>query len=112
MLDVIHYFFEEDNMYNSEEHMKSKLKTREIVYESLYGVESFKYKYKEPAKSRGAGGTTSHTQDFDDLPLDEEEEINPFKPRDPGPVMPRIRPTEFDIDAPKPFGDILDAPLG
>jgi len=112
MLDVIHHFFEEDNTYVSEENMKSKLKTREVIYETLYMVKGFKYKYKEPSKAGGSTGNVSYSQDLDDLPLDEEEEINPFKPRDPGPVMPMIRPTEFDIDAPKPFGDILDAPLG
>lgn len=111
MLDVIHYVFEEDNMYSSEEQMKSKLKTREVVYRDLYNVD-YKYKYKENSSQSGrAYVPTSASQDFDDLPLDEEL-IDPFKPSEKQPTKPVIPFTPFDPDDAKPFGNILDAPLG
>lgn len=113
MLDVLHFLFEEDNTYTSEEQMKSKLKMRESVYETLYD-EPYKYKYGETKKNAAPvdyGVASSPTGDLDNLPYGEEG-LTPFKPREQQPTKPYIPPTTFDPEAPKPFGTVLDAPLG
>lgn len=115
MLDILHHMFEEDHSYQSEAHMKSKLKMRETVYEKLYG-QPFKYGYKDTSKPSYEDADLdeplqkSPTQDLDDIGAD--DGITPFKPREQQPTKAYIQPTQFDPEAPKPFGNILDAPLG
>ena len=111
MLDVMHHLFEEDNAYTSEAHMESKLKMREVLYESLYG-EKFKYKYtKKTSNTDRPYVPPSASQDFGDYGV---EELNPFNPKEqaPEPPKPFIEPTPFNPDADMPFGNALDAPLG
>jgi hypothetical protein len=108
MCDILHYLFEEDNIYVSEEHMKSKVKLRESVYEGMYGQT---YKYKgNTSTSYPASGPRNPTQDFDFGPEDDLADVKPFNPREQ-PTKPLIKATPFDPDAAKPFGRILDAPL-
>lgn len=113
MLDVVHTLFEEDNAFVSEEQMKSKLAIRDSVYTTLYGIKDFKYKYVAPknAKTSQATAGMSATQDLD-FGFPEDEDIKPFNPREPEPTKPFIPPTKIDLDDVKPFGSILDAPLG
>lgn len=84
MIDVIHYFLEEDLRYSSIEEMKMHEAVRGDIYQRLYGV---KYRY--------VSGTGSNTTDFDG------QEVKPYVP-----------PTEFDPDSANPFGSVLDAPIG
>lgn len=105
MLDVIHYYFEQDSVHSSEEHIKSQSNTRETLYRDLYGTE-YKYKYREKGQSNN-----NYVGDLDDLPVDEEEEIKPFDPL-AGPPKAFVPATEFNPEARKPFGDVLDSPLG
>jgi hypothetical protein len=122
MLDVIHVIFEDENSYDSEDQMKSRLKMREILYESLY-QQPFQYKYVEPKKT----GSNSYgsfdepdelleaprTQDFSNL--DGTEGLKPFNPRKNS-TQRKVQNIE-DIDA-KPFdpgqfsGTFLEGPLG
>jgi hypothetical protein len=115
MLDVFHFLMEEENTYTSEENMQSRLKMKEVIYEKLYGT-TFKYKYKGDNKKSATQSsyTPSASQDFDDIPEADEARdgpISPFEPREQ-PTKPQIQFTEYDPDAEKPFGNILDAPLG
>ena len=108
MLDLLHFYFEEDNNYSSEEQMKSRSKVRENIYRDLYNTE---YKYAvEETRQAGTSGATANFDLGDPL----EDAAGDLKPFDPlaGPPKPYIPPTKFDPDAAKPFGNILDAPLG
>lgn len=106
MLDVLHYYFEEDNRYSSEEAVKSKSKTRESLYGDMYGV-PYKYKYKE-SNSNQQAAQTYDLDDWEDLP---EEDIKPFDPLQ-GPPKAYVPPTDYNPASSKPFGNVLDAPLG
>jgi hypothetical protein len=88
MLDVIHYFFDEDFRYGSVDGAHSHGAFREQIYGNLYDLE---YKYStNPEKS------WSRTQKAEDG-----TEVKPFIP-----------PTDFDADSINPFGSVLDAPIG
>lgn len=101
MLDVLHYFFEEDLNVSTAEQAEARDKTRMTLYRNLYNKE---YKYARPGTS---GGTTYID---DEVIQPEEAPIEPFNPAvKPKPYRP---PTEFNPDSAKPFGSTLDAPLG
>lgn len=89
MLDVIHYYFEEDNSrYESGDHAESVSKMRV----SLYRLYNYEYKYKVTSKKQsGVGGE--------------------FGASSSNAVKPYIPPTEFDPDSFDPFGGVLDQPL-
>lgn len=85
MLDVIHYFFEEDSRVGSAEEAEAISAMRTTLYAVMYGTQ---YKYRinidKTGNSAGMGGTTK----------------------------PYIPPTDFDADSVSPFGSVLDSPLG
>lgn len=85
MLDVIHYFFEEDNNFVSQEHAIITERRRIRLYKNMYGKD---YAYAVIEKSE-----TKTSEDG--------KEIKPY-----------IEPTEFDPDSSNPFGSVLDAPIG
>lgn len=89
MLDVVHYLFEEDSRYRSQEEAESVSAVRTQVYEVLYGTT---YRYKM-GKSRN--NTTGVSSDA----LSDSA------------VKPYIPPTEFDPDSLSPFGSVLEAPV-
>ncbi len=98
MVDVLHYFFEEDSRYQSGEEAEAVSRLRSSVYSTMYGT-TYKYAYSGSSTSAGRqyiadGSPTS----FNDFPSNE--------------VKPYIPPTEFDPDSSMPFGSALDAPLG
>lgn len=107
MLDVIHYFFEDDLLVSTSEEVEAKSTVRTTIYEDLYGVR-FKYKLTPSSKNYNAGGGKLPDDGFYGA-----QEINEF---DPDPVKkvtkPYVPPTEFNPDSPMPFGRTLDAPLG
>jgi hypothetical protein len=90
MLDVLHFFFEEDSRFVSAEEAEAVSALRSSLYKDLYGV---KYRY-------GASKTKNNQMSANDYPdfLDE--------------TKPYIPPTEFDPDRADPFGGLLDAPIG
>lgn len=88
MLDVIHFLFEEDSRYISQEEVESVSAMRTQIYETLYGV-SYNYKVKKSARSNSTSTGISGI-----------EETKPYIP-----------PTEFDPQASNPFGSALEAPL-
>jgi hypothetical protein len=91
MLDVIHYFYEEDMNYATLEQLQMVDARRVHVFEGLYGRP---YVYKS---SPNSGSSDS---------------VNQFSPSGSGATKPYIPPTEFDPDSFNPFGSVLDAPIG
>jgi hypothetical protein len=89
MLDVVHYFFEEDSRYSSAEEAEAVSSVRSALYGDMYGT-SYRYGIKSKNGKSSAGDTYS----------------------DPDEVKPYIPPTQFDANAANPFGAVLDAPIG
>lgn len=99
MLDVLHYFYEEDLNYASVEQAQMTEARRTAVFKQLYNID---YKYaSEEVKNRAAG--TNFDFDLDD-PV-------PFDPAN-AKTKPFIPATEVDADSHNPFGSVLDAPIG
>lgn len=85
MVDVIHYFFDEDMRYASYESALMHGKLREQIYGSLY-EKHYKYAMKD---STDSGSSSAE-----------------------GATKPYVPPTEFNPESPSPFGKVLDAPIG
>lgn len=99
MLDVIHYFFEEDSRYASAEQAEASNRAREIIYSDLYNT-------RYPYSTSGGQGIS---KDFD---IEPEEEITPFDPmQKKQPTKPFIAPTQVNASLPQPFGGFIDGPL-
>lgn len=90
MLDVIHYFYEEDLNYASLEQLQMTDARRTHIFENLYGQT---YAYKS-----GVGSDNGSMSQFD--------------PNGSAGTKPYIPPTDFDPDSFNPFGSALDAPIG
>lgn len=90
MLDVIHFFFEEDSRFSSAEEAEAVSALRTSVYRDLYGTF---YQYGAP-KSKNNQVAAGSYSDF----LDE--------------TKPYIPPTDFNPERANPFGDLLDSPIG
>ena len=87
MVDVLHYFFDEDMRYASFESAQMHGKFREQIYKNLY-EKTYMY-------SIGSSEGSSTTLAPDGT------EIKPYIP-----------PTEFDESSGLPLTNALDAPLG
>lgn len=98
MLDVIHYYMETDFNVSSAEQAEARDKARSIIYTSLYNKE-----YRFGNKSKNAFSQTA-ANGF-------EESFTPVDPEN-GPTKSYFPPTDFNPDSEKPFGDVLDSPLG
>jgi hypothetical protein len=85
MLDVIHYFFEEDTNFVSQEHAIITDRRRTRLYKYMYDSE-YRYAASEPSEDSSSTGSNS--------------------------VKPYIEPTEFNPEGSNPFGSLLDAPIG
>jgi hypothetical protein len=102
LVDVLHYYFEEDANVSSGEQAEARDAMRTTIYRDLYGKT---YRY---------GSSKSQTTDFSDLddpmggdmpmPMDPMQKTFSSKPFVPA--------TDFEEGAYKPFGNVLDAPLG
>lgn len=110
MLDVVHYFFDQDNNYSTAEQAEAHSLIRRAVFRDWYGKE---YRYGVPEKNNSLG-----EQQFipNDVGEDLEESITPVDPfkkaSSAGQSKPFVPTTDFDDRSSKPFGSILDAPLG
>ena len=87
MLDVIHYFYEEDLNFSSHEQLKMAEQRRIHIYREMYLTE---YKYALTPSS---------------------DSVEQFDPTGGG-TKSYIPPTEFNPDSSSPFGSVLDAPIG
>lgn len=99
MLDVIHYFYEEDLNYASVEQAQMSDARRVTIFKQLYGTE---YRYAS-TDTKNKVSASDFDYDFDDL--------EPFDPAKAA-TKPFIPATEIDEYSSNPFGDILDAPIG
>lgn len=100
MVDVMHYFMEEDMRYSSAEQAEAVSGYRTQLY-LLYGKP---YKYGIAGNKKSGRNyipkNASPDEGFDD-PLFNQGETKPYIP-----------PTEFNPNSALPFGMNLDAPLG
>ena len=106
MLDVIHYYFEQDHRYASFEEASFKDQFRSSIFKNLYESD---YVF---------GMSNDDTPDYTisdsglDAPLEMNQEvIEPFNPRAKS-VKGFIQPTNLNENSTKPFGSVLDEPLG
>ena len=108
MIDVLHYFFEDDMNYASAEQADAKDRTREIIYQDFYG---HVYAYSNTQTRANANYSASGqgiVRDFN--AADEEEKIEAFDPMKK-PPKPFVPATQVNASSPKPFGSVLDEPL-
>jgi len=109
MIDVLHYFFEDDMNYASAEQADAKDRSREIIYQDFYG---HRYTYSNTqtrANANYSAGGQNFTKDFD-VSVDDEEKIEAFDPMKK-PPKPFVPATNVNAASPKPFGSVLDEPL-
>lgn len=104
MLDVLHFLFEDDwSSVSSSEHADARDAMRLRLYVDLYETT---YEFSS-SKSFGSG------IDGLDPPLEDDEIPIPVDPLEKSKfVKPYTPATDFNPDAAKPFGAVLDAPLG
>ncbi len=98
MLDVLHYYFEQDSRFTSPEEVESVNALRTQLY-VLYGKT-----YKYGSSTSGSGERKYISGDDSDFSLPDE-----FSPKERKPYIP---PTDFNPNSAMPFGSVLDAPLG
>jgi hypothetical protein len=82
MLDVVHYFLDEDMRYSTLEELKIHGTVRKTIFGDFYGT-PYKYSMSEDS---------SDANDFES-------------------VKPYIPPTEVNPESHVPFGSVLDSPL-
>jgi hypothetical protein len=99
MLDVIHVLLEEDySNAVSKEQVDARTRIRKVMYKEFYNRT---LNYGE--------------EDFSiEPPLEPSVDYSDVKPFDPkkATAKPYIPPTNFNPEAPMPFGKNIDAPLG
>jgi len=101
MLDVMHFYMEEDfSQSSTAEQSEAKDKARELIYRSLYNR-----KYTLGRNNNKDYQTANSTGEFY---ADEEVAVDPLKE----PTKSYFPSTDFNSESPKPFGDLLDAPIG
>ncbi len=110
MLDVLHYYFEQDTAFLSEDQLRDLTRTRTRLYEMLYERSyswGASYAAKEPKPSWIGTPKTASDHDYDVSGLD------PFDPVTEAGFThkPFIPATEAGPDPEDPFNGILDAPL-
>ena len=104
MVDVLHFYFEEDMNVVSNEQAEAKSKSRVSIYKTLYDRE-YKYEYKGSSKQTPKSPEDYETEDGPDM-----ADIKPFDPKKE-PTKAYFAPTDFDPESSNPFGNGLDAPM-
>jgi hypothetical protein len=111
MIDVLHFFFEEETAFISAEQAGELTRIRGRLYETLYetkyryGRASSETKLKNRIHESTRNGNFAEDDDFSDL--------TPFDPaRPPMEHKPFVPATEVGPDENDPFNGLLDAPLG
>jgi hypothetical protein len=93
MLDVLHFFFEEDSRYSSGDQAKAVEALRTSLYETMYHT---KYRYT----TNNSGNSNRSFNSGGDFNFDS------------GETKSYIPPTDFNPNSGRPFGEVLEAPLG
>ena len=107
MVDVLHYLFEEDMNFSSQEQAEARSKTRENLYSSMYNM-TYKYAFKSKQNN------TNQFIDPDTIPTEDGpglDDIKPFNPKEQQPTKAYVPPTDFNPDSANPFMGTLDAPM-
>ncbi len=104
MLDVIHFFFEEDMNYASGEQAEGRSRAREILYQDFYG---HKYPYAT-TKTGSPVYADGNVRNFDEY--EDDDTVVPFDPLK-APTKSFVPPTPVNASMSKPFGEALDEPL-
>jgi hypothetical protein len=110
MIDVLHYFFEDDMNYASAEQADAKDRSREIIYRDFYDHSYAYSNTQERANANYAASGQNFTKDFDVSSLDGDEKIEAFDPMKK-PPKPFVPATKLNAASPRPFGSVLDEPL-
>jgi hypothetical protein len=97
MLDVLHFYFETDNLGEKEE-QEAKLKMRQRIYTQLYDRS---YTWGDDTGGREFG--TQEVASGDVYAGGGQPKLT---------HKPYIPPTPVNANAAKPYGNVLDAPLG
>lgn len=102
MLDVLHYYMEEDYNFSNADQVEAKSRLRKTIYRTMYN------------KDYTFGNETE--KDFSlpqDFTIQEERTTSSQVDEDPlkGPTKSYVPPTQFNPESIKPFGDLLDSPL-
>jgi hypothetical protein len=101
MLDVMHFYMEEDfSQASTSEQSEAKDKARGLIYKSLYNQT---YTFGKSSKDYQTANSSGEFY--------EDEEIIPVDPLKE-PTKSYVPATDFNPESPKPFGDLLDAPIG
>jgi hypothetical protein len=99
MLDVLHFYFEDDLTATSQEEITAKSESRSVIYGTLYGTP---YKYKASTSGSSSQMNASGSSMDGLVPFDPSNDV----------TKPFVPATDFDAESPLPFGQTLDAPLG
>jgi hypothetical protein len=102
MLDVIHFFLEEDTRHASKEEADARSSAREIIYQDFYG---HPYKYSD---SRSTQGTSAQGDYYIEEP--EDDTVVPFDPLK-GPTKSFVPATPVNAAMSRPFGAVIEEPL-
>ncbi len=112
-MNVLHYLFEEDMRYSSENEISAKSAVREETYRRFYGRE-YPYKYVKPKEKNSYEDYEDEYDPDDPYGLKSNKSFQPFDPVDAGDpdfTHKGFTPaTDFDGMADNPFDGILDAP--
>jgi hypothetical protein len=100
-LDILHFYFETDANVASGEQAEARDAMRSQIYSELYGRE-----YKYGIKSSKVNDFSALDDPYDDMPTPVDPMEKSFA------TKPYVPPTTFDEEASRPFGSVLDAPLG
>ena len=107
MLDVIHFFFEDDILNpGTKEGLDAKEAVRVSLYRELYNKE---YTYTSSSSSRFDPNLIDDELSHDDIPMP----VDPYKESGSAlPPKPFVPATHSNANSGRPFGSIVDAPLG
>jgi hypothetical protein len=105
MLDVLHYFFEDDLNYSTAEQAEARDKMRASLYGQLYNTT---YRYSSGANSSRTARNFDVDEEIKPVEL-KERKVDSFNPAIP--PKPYVAPTPVNVNSAKPFGSVLDAPL-
>ena len=108
MIDVLHYFFEVEHMGKTQQDLNAMNALRDAIYEHLYGGEYARI--FNSVRDRLNDYSNISDGEFGAEPAEPSEKIEPFNPRKK--TKGFIPPTPVSENPNKPFGDILDAPIG
>ena len=101
MVDVLHFFFEEDSIRVSTAEQAESITDMRVNLYRMYGT-GYKYGVR---KKTSTSSTTYGGDSFDD------GDLTPFDPANQE-TKPFIPATDFNPDSANPFGSVLDAPIG